>query len=103
MINVNQSRASVRNYFRLAHSSEPNSDRRRVGILFVFCPTHVKPTNELNSAILVRGKDEYGHWKSDPLPERDLDPANLKYYNDFWNSTSTSKTSQKRERTTAAE
>ena len=73
--------------FRLAHSSEPNtSDRRRIGILFVFCPTHVKPTNDLNTGILVRGEDKYGYWKQDPLPERDLDPENLKYYNAFWQS-----------------
>lgn len=72
-------------HFRLAHSSEPNtSDRRRVGILFVFCRPDVKPTNALNSAILVRGEDKYGYWKSDPLPERDLAPANLDYYNNFW-------------------
>lgn len=74
-------------HFRLAHSSEPNnSDRRRIGILFVFCSTHVKPTNELNSAILVRGEDEFGYWNSDPIPESDLDPAHLRYYNEFWNS-----------------
>ena len=74
-------------HFRLAHSSEANlSDRRRIGILFVFCPPYVKPTNELNSGILVRGEDEYGYWKSDPLPKTDLDPANLVYYEKFWRS-----------------
>ena len=74
-------------HFRLAHSSEANlSDRRRIGILFVFCPPYVKPTNELNSGILVRGEDEYGYWKSDPLPTTDLDPANLEYYEKFWRS-----------------
>ncbi|MEC7489030.1 MAG: phytanoyl-CoA dioxygenase family protein [Pseudomonadota bacterium] len=74
-------------HFRLAHSSEANlSDRRRIGILFVFCGPHVKPTNQLNSAILVRGNDKYGYWKRDPVPKRDLDPANLDYYEKFWRS-----------------
>ena len=91
-------------HFRLAHSSEPNtSDRRRVGILFVFCPTHVKPTNELNTAILVRGEDKYGYWNRDPLPERDLDPENLRYYNDFWNSYVDPENVSEAERSTAAE
>tara|TARA_B100000686_G_scaffold348440_1_gene439489 strand:- start:430 stop:1269 length:840 start_codon:yes stop_codon:yes gene_type:complete len=72
-------------HFRLAHSSEANfSDRRRIGILFVYCPPYVRPTNQLNSAILVRGEDKYGFWKKDPLPARDLDPINLKYYKNFW-------------------
>lgn len=91
-------------HFRLAHSSEPNtSDRRRVGILFVFCGAHVKPTNELNSAILVRGKDEFGYWKRDPLPERELDPDNLRYYNDFWQSYVDPENVSEIERTTTAE
>lgn len=91
-------------HFRLAHSSEPNtSDRRRVGILFVFCGTHVKPTNELNTAILVRGTDEYGYWSRDPLPERELDPDNLRYYNDFWQSYVDPENVSEAERTTAAE
>ena len=71
-------------HFRLAHSSEPNpSDRRRIGILFVFCPPRVRPTLDLDAALLVRGEDRYGHWRPDPLPERDLDAACLDYYNAF--------------------
>ncbi|MGZ0246066.1 MAG: phytanoyl-CoA dioxygenase family protein, partial [Alphaproteobacteria bacterium] len=68
-------------------SSEPNlSDRRRTGILFVYCAPSVRPTIDLNTALLVRGEDRHGHWKSDPFPERDLDPANVAYYNNFWAS-----------------
>ena len=74
-------------HFQLAHTSKPNnSDRRRIGILFVFYPTHVKPTTELNSAILVRGEDKFGYWNSGPIPESNLDAAHLRHYNDFWNS-----------------
>ena len=68
-------------HFRLAHSSEPNqSDRRRIGILFVFCPPYVRPTLELDTAILVRGEDQYCNWKPDPVPDRDLDPDCLDHY-----------------------
>jgi hypothetical protein len=88
-------------HFRLAHSSKPNtSDRQRIGILFVFCSTHVKPTNKLDTAILVRGKDDYGLWKRDPVPERELDPDNLRYYNDFWKSYVDPKNLSEAERTT---
>ncbi|MEC8288565.1 MAG: hypothetical protein VX007_03015, partial [Pseudomonadota bacterium] len=74
-------------HFQLANKSEPNnSDRRRIGILFVFCPTHVKPTTELNSAILVRSEDKFGYWNSGPIPESGLDAAHLRHYNDFWKS-----------------
>ncbi|MEC8532006.1 MAG: phytanoyl-CoA dioxygenase family protein, partial [Pseudomonadota bacterium] len=74
-------------HFQLAHTSEPNnSDRQRIGILFVFCPTHVKPTTELNSAILVRSEDKFGYWNSGPIPESGLDAAHLRHYNDFWKS-----------------
>lgn len=71
-------------HFRLAHSSPANmSDRRRIGFLFVFCPPHVKPTLDLDTAMLVRGEDRYGHWKQEPYPQRDLDPHCLTYYNNF--------------------
>ena len=91
-------------HFRLAHSSEPNtSDRRRVGILFVFCGTHVKPTNNLNTGILVRGEDKFGYWNADPLPERELDPDNLRYYNDFWKSYIDPENVSEAERTPATE
>ena len=46
----------------------------------------MRPTIDLNSGLLVRGEDRHGHWKYDPFPERDLDPANVAYYNDFWAS-----------------
>ena len=90
-------------HFRLAHSSKPNtSDRRRTGILFVFCPPYVKPTISLNTAYLVRGEDKYGYWNRDPFPERDLDPANVAYYNDFWASYVDPETRSEAERQTAS-
>jgi ectoine hydroxylase-related dioxygenase (phytanoyl-CoA dioxygenase family) len=71
-------------HFRLAHSSEPNtSDRRRVGILFVYCPPRVRPTLGRYPAMLVRGENRFGHWDADPLPERDLDPEMIRYFESF--------------------
>ncbi len=71
-------------HFRLAHSSKANdSDRRRIGILFVFCPPRVRPTLNLDTAVLVRGEDPYGHWKPEPRPHADLDDDCLEYYNTF--------------------
>ena len=70
-------------HFRLAHSSEPNrSDRRRIGILFVYCPPRVRPTLSLDAAALVRGADRHGHWRREAPPERDLDPGTVRYYRD---------------------
>ena len=87
-----------RPFFRTQYQ-RPAACRHSVRILSDTCEAHQRA----NSAILVRGKDEYGHWKSDPLPERDLDPANLKYYNDFWNSYVNPENVSEAERTTAAE
>ena len=68
-------------HFRLAHSSEPNtSDRRRIGILFVYCPPYVKYSLGRYPARLVRGRDAYGHWDADPIPRRDMDPAALAHF-----------------------
>jgi len=71
-------------HFRLAHSSEPNmSDRRRIGVLFVFCPPYVRYSLGRYPARLVRGADRYGHWDEDPIPERDLDPAAVARFQAF--------------------
>ena len=89
-------------HFRLAHSSEPNlSDRRRIGILFVYCPPYVKPTLDGQAAMLVRGENRHDHWLSDPKPERELDPACLAYYNAFWESYVDPETRSEAERKTA--
>jgi len=68
-------------HFRLAHSSEPNSSaQRRIGVLFVYCPTHVKYSLGRYPARLVRGVDMYGHWDEDPIPQRDMDPAAVAHF-----------------------
>ncbi|MBM3485151.1 MAG: phytanoyl-CoA dioxygenase family protein [Alphaproteobacteria bacterium] len=65
---------------RTAHSSRPNvSDRRRVGLSLFYIPAHVRSTGARRSALLVRGKDKYGHWDPDPLPRYDLDPITFEH------------------------
>lgn len=63
---------------KLVHGSDPNnSDDARVGIAFMYLPTHVRSTVGRRASILVRGEDRFGHWDEDPRPRFDLDPVAL--------------------------
>ena len=69
-------------HFRTAHSSKPNAtDQRRIGILFVYCPPHVRPTLGRFPAKCVRGEDQFGHYDPDPVPKRVMDPDALGFLN----------------------
>ena len=59
------------------HGSEPNqSDVRRVGFAIRYVPTHVSQTSGIReSAMLVRGVDEFGHFDHEMSPEADMHPA----------------------------
>jgi len=59
------------------HSSGPNeSDDRRIGLNVQYLATHMRQTkNNADSAILVRGKDEFGHFAEDLAATSDLDPV----------------------------
>ena len=60
---------------RTAHGSLPNgSTRRRIGYAACYIPTHVRSTLGRRTALLVRGRDEFGHWDPDPAPRFDDDP-----------------------------
>ena len=61
------------------HGSRPNaSSDRRIGIAFRYLPTHVRQTVGVReSAMLVRGTDEYGHFDLEPRPQADFDDAAL--------------------------
>jgi non-haem Fe2+, alpha-ketoglutarate-dependent halogenase len=60
---------------RTVHGSLPNpSSARRIGYALFFIPTHVRSTLGRRSALLVRGRDEYGHWDADPVARFDDDP-----------------------------
>lgn len=63
---------------RLVHGSNANTTGgRRMGISFIYVPTHVRSEIGRRPALLVRGTDEYGHWDPDPEPRFDLDPVCL--------------------------
>lgn len=58
------------------HGSEPNgSDLRRVGFAIRYVPTSVSQTSGIReSALLVRGVDEFGHFDHEASPEADMHP-----------------------------
>jgi ectoine hydroxylase-related dioxygenase (phytanoyl-CoA dioxygenase family) len=57
------------------HGSQANmSDQRRMGVTFLFFPTHMEQRGERRtSAMLVRGEDRYGHFDAEVPPESDND------------------------------
>ena len=59
------------------HDSMPNqSADRRIGLNVQYLATHVRQTkHDMDTAMLVRGQDEYGHFESDRPATSDLDPA----------------------------
>ena len=59
------------------HGSEPNgSDMRRVGFAIRYVPTHVSQASGIReSALLVRGADEFGNFDHETPPEADMHPA----------------------------
>ena len=53
----------------LIHGSQPNmSDDRRIGMVLRYCATHVKQTKVEDTAVLVNGRDDYGHFELMPQP-----------------------------------
>lgn len=70
---------------RTAHSSLPNrSHDRRIGFAFFYVPTHVTSITGRRKATLVRGRDTYGHWDPDALPQKDLDPVAMAELRGVW-------------------
>lgn len=70
-------------HIKLVHGSAPNrSDERRIGLAIRYIPTHVRQTKHRDSAMLVRGVDEFGHFDLEPSPERDLDDGALNAHAD---------------------
>jgi len=66
-------------HIRLVHGSAPNLSRdRRIGLAIRYMPTHVRQTKMRDSAMLVRGVDEFGHFDLEPRPQRDLGEAELR-------------------------
>ena len=61
----------------VVHSSMPNrSNHPRIGFSIHYVAPHVRETRfEGATAMLVRGRDQYGYWGADPEPRKDLDPV----------------------------
>ena len=62
------------------HASMPNnSNDRRIGLNVQYLASHVRQTkHDLDTAMLVRGKDPYKNFGEDIPAEADLDPAAIK-------------------------
>ena len=62
------------------HASMPNnSDDRRIGLNVQYLAAHVRQTkHDLDSAMLVRGTDNYKHFETDIPAQSNLEPAAIK-------------------------
>jgi len=70
-------------HIRLAHGSAPNASAdRRIGIAIRYLPAHVRQTKGRDSAMLVRGRDAFGHFDLEARPRRDLGEAELRAHAD---------------------
>lgn len=63
------------------HDSGPNRTARpRVGfVINVVKPSARQIRFEGDSGLLLRGEDRFGHWRPEPLPAMDFDPAGLAF------------------------
>ena len=58
------------------HSSNPNrSESTRIGMTMTFIGTEVRSTKGRDTATLVQGRDQYGHFHLNPRPGASLDAA----------------------------
>ena len=67
------------------HASMPNrSDDRRIGFNVQYIAPHVRQTkHDLDSAMLVRGQDKYGHFRTDTPARADFEPAALERWHEL--------------------
>ncbi|MDE0279479.1 MAG: phytanoyl-CoA dioxygenase family protein [Gammaproteobacteria bacterium] len=68
--------------YRIVHASHPNqSDDRRIAVAFRFIPPDARQTlAEWDSASLVRGTDNHGHFVHEPYPACDFDPVAVDFH-----------------------
>lgn len=69
----------------LVHGSEPNrGSQRRIGFAIRYLSTDVKQISAVpDSATLVRGTDQYGHFLLEPSPQSDFHPDALAFHSDM--------------------
>ncbi|MEK6217022.1 MAG: phytanoyl-CoA dioxygenase family protein [Boseongicola sp.] len=67
------------------HASMPNrSDDRRIGLNVQFLAPHVRQTkHDLETAMLVRGEDQFDHFREDIPARADFDPAAVKRWHEL--------------------
>jgi hypothetical protein len=62
-------------HVRLVHGSAPNpSPDRRIGFAIRYIPTRIRQLEGEDSATLVRGSDNYGHFELEPRPDGEMTP-----------------------------
>ena len=69
-------------HVRLFHGSEPNrSAEPRIGFAVRYIPTYIRQTaGQHDSATLVRGIDQFGHFELEPRPRSDFDPECVAFH-----------------------
>lgn len=69
-------------HVKIVHGSHPNNaDRPRIGFAIRYiAPTVRQVAGAVDSAMLVRGRDEHRHFLDDPRPTADFDPGALPAY-----------------------
>src|SRR5215468_986046 len=69
-------------HVKLIHGSEPNpSAQRRIGLAIRYLPPHVRQTaGTVDSAMLVRGVDAFGHFRAEQRPLCDLSDAAIAHH-----------------------
>jgi hypothetical protein len=61
-------------HVRIFHGSEPNrSARPRIGFAIRYIPTRLRQIGARTSALLVRGRDTFGHFDPEPSPRAEMD------------------------------
>jgi non-haem Fe2+, alpha-ketoglutarate-dependent halogenase len=69
-------------HVKLIHGSQPNpSAQRRIGLAIRYLPPRVRQTaGTVDSAMLVRGVDAFGHFRSEQRPVCDLSDAAIAHH-----------------------
>ena len=69
-------------HVKLIHGSAPNpSPQRRIGLAIRYLPPHVRQTaGTVDSAMLVRGVDAFGHFRAEQRPLCDLSDAAIAHH-----------------------
>ena len=68
-------------HIRVIHGSGPNKgDDRRMGFTIRYIPTHLHQIYGRDRALLVRGKDTYGHFDHETSPDADLSEFAIQNY-----------------------